>query len=78
MKTAISVPDPIFDEAERMARRMKRSRSELYSAALAEYLARHTPDQVTEAMNRTLSALGNDIDQFVATASRRRLERGEW
>jgi metal-responsive CopG/Arc/MetJ family transcriptional regulator len=78
MKTAISVPDPIFDEAERMARRMKRSRSELYSAALADYLARHNPDQVTEAMNRTLSAVGNDVDQFVAIASRRALERGEW
>lgn len=78
MKTAISVPDPIFDEAECMARRMKRSRSELYSAALADYLARHNPDQVTEAMNRTLSALGNDVDQFVATASRRTLERDEW
>lgn len=78
MKTAISVPNPIFDEAERMARRMKRSRSELYSAALADYLARHTPDQVTEAMNRTLSALGNDVDQFIANTSRRTLERGEW
>jgi len=78
MKTAISVPDSIFDEAERMARRMKRSRSELYSAALGEYLARHAPDQVTDAMNRTLSALGNDIDEFVATASRRLLERDEW
>lgn len=78
MKTAISVPDPIFDEAERMARRMKRSRSELYSTALADYLARHTPDQVTEAMNRTLSALGNDADEFVATASHRTLEHSEW
>jgi len=78
MKTAISVPDPIFEEAERVARRMKRSRSELYSSALADYLARHAPDQVTEAMDRALAALGKDADGFVATASRRTLKRSEW
>jgi len=78
MKTAISVPDPIFEEADRMARRMKRSRSELYSSALADYLARHDPDRVTEAMNRALATLGKDADGFVATASRRTLKRSEW
>ena len=78
MKTAISVPDPIFEEAERMARRMKRSRSELYSSALADYLARHDPDRVTQAMNRTLAELGTDADPFVAAASRRVLRRSDW
>lgn len=78
MKTAISIPDAIFDEAERMARRMKRSRSEFYSRAVADYLARHAPDRVTEAMDRTLATLGNGVDEFVASASRRVLERSEW
>lgn len=78
MKTAISIPDAIFDEAERMARRMKRSRSEFYSRAVADYLGRHSPDRVTEAMDRTLATLGNGVDEFVASASRRVLERSEW
>ena len=78
MKTAISVPDPIFEEAERMARRTRRSRSELYSSALADYLARHDPDRVTEAMNRTLAEVGADADPFVAAASRRVLRRSDW
>ena len=47
-----SVPDEIFERAERLAKRSHRSRSELYSAALKEYVARHTPEEVTEAMNR--------------------------
>jgi hypothetical protein len=51
MKTAISIPDDVFESAERLARRTKRSRSRLFSDALKEYLARHTPDKVTEAMN---------------------------
>ena len=48
MKTAVSVPDDIFEGAERLARREGRSRSEVYSAALREYVARHSPDEVTE------------------------------
>src|SRR5262249_946770 len=42
MKTAVSIPDEIFEEAERLAKRMKRSRSQIFSRALAEYVARLT------------------------------------
>lgn len=55
MKIAVSVPDDVFEEAEQLARRTQRSRSEVYSRALAEYVARHAPDRVTEAMDRVLA-----------------------
>jgi metal-responsive CopG/Arc/MetJ family transcriptional regulator len=77
MKTAVSVPDEVFAKAERLARRMKKSRSELFSHALAEYIARHAPDQVTETMNKVCDEIG-EADPFVATASRRILEKTEW
>src|SRR4051812_18924866 len=50
MKTAVSLPDRVYREAEGYARRTRKSRSQLYAEALAEYLARHAPDEVTEAM----------------------------
>ena len=78
MKIAVSVPDDVFEEAERLARRMKRSRSEVYSLALAEYVARHAPDRVTEAMNRVVAEIGEPADPFVRAASRRVLKRTEW
>lgn len=78
MKTAVSVPDEIFGKAERLARRMKKSRSELFSNALAEYIARHAPDHVTETMNRVCAELGFETDPFVAAASKRILEQTEW
>ena len=78
MKTAISIPDEIFQTAERLARRMNKSRSELYSRALSEYVARHSPDEATEAMNAALNEIGNASDDFVATAARKVLERAEW
>ena len=78
MKTAVSIPDEVFEEVERLARRMKRSRSELYSRALAEYVARHAPNRVTDAMNRALTEISEPTDRFVRAASRRVLERSEW
>ena len=78
MKTAVSIPDDLFEGAERLARRTKKSRSRLFRDALKEYLARHTPDQVTDAMDNALAELGATDDRFVSTASRRILERSEW
>ena len=78
MKTAISVPNKVFREAEAHARRTKKSRSQLYSEALSEYLARHSPDPVTEAMNRVMDELGEAVDPFLSEAARRVLERSEW
>ena len=78
MKTAISIPDEVFEDAERLARRTKRSRSRLFSDALKEYLARHTPDRVTEAMNKALEEVGEASDPFVSAGARRVLERSEW
>ena len=78
MKTAVSIPDEVFEKVERLARRGRRSRSEVYSAALKEYLARHAPDEVTEAMNRVVAEVGDQRDPFVAEAARRVLENSEW
>lgn len=78
MKTAVSIPDDVFEKVERLARREKRSRSEVFSAALREYVARHAPDEVTEALNRVCDDVGDETDEFVAAAARRILERQEW
>ena len=64
MKTAVSIPDEVFESAERLARRTKKSRSRLFSDAVREYVARHTPAEVA--------------DEFVSLAARRTLERNEW
>lgn len=78
MKTAVSIPDDVFEEAERLANELRTSRSKLYSRALREYVTRHTPDRVTEAMNRVLDEVGGEVDEFSQKAARRVLERVEW
>jgi metal-responsive CopG/Arc/MetJ family transcriptional regulator len=78
MKTAVSIPDDVFEKVERFARRAKRSRSEVFSAALREYMARHAPDEVTDAINRAVDEIKDQTDEFVTAASRRVLERTDW
>ncbi len=78
MKTAISLPDEVFEQAERLAERMKKSRSELYREALAEYVARHEPDAVTAALDRVAERIVTRPDAFSSAAARRILERTEW
>jgi predicted transcriptional regulator len=78
MKTAVSIPNELFDMAERLARRTRKSRSRLFSDALREYVARRSPDKITEAMDEALAEIGEGNDPFVEAASRRRLEQSEW
>jgi len=78
MKTAISIPNDVFDRAERHAKRARKSRSQLYCEAIREYLARHSPDEVTEALDLVIEENGQPEDGFVKLASARTLARVEW
>jgi len=79
MKTAVSLPDDVFTSAERLAKRLKISRSQLYGRALGEYVSRHAPDAVTEALDRVCADLeGRTESEFATAASRRILEQTEW
>src|SRR5262249_3610190 len=78
MKTAVSIPDDVFKDAESLAWRTKKSRSQLFSDAVREYVARHAPEAVTDAMNQVSAHIGKRKDEFVSAAARRVLERSEW
>ncbi|HSN81956.1 MAG TPA: ribbon-helix-helix protein, CopG family [Polyangiales bacterium] len=78
MKTAVSVPDEVFERAERLAKRLKLSRSELYSRALREYLARHSPDEVTQALDALCEELDTSAGELVREAGRRVLRSTDW
>jgi metal-responsive CopG/Arc/MetJ family transcriptional regulator len=78
MKTAVSVPDHIFRSAERLAKRLRKSRSRLYTEAIAEYVARRSPADVTAAYNRVVEKVGSHLEKPLAAATRRTLSRSEW
>ena len=78
MKTAVSIPDEVYQGTERLARRTKRSRSRIFSDALREYLARHCGDEVTAAVNQAYSEIDDLEDALAVSAGRFILERSEW
>jgi len=81
MKTAISIPDEVFAEAEHLAKSQKKSRSQLYADAIREYINRHDPDEITESWNRLYNdpeAADAELDAFVDEAARRVLKNVEW
>lgn len=78
MKTAVSIPDEVFENAEQLARRLKTSRSALYARALAEFVARHDVERVTELMNAALDDVGGSGSEFAIAASNRQLDSSEW
>jgi len=81
MKTAVSLPDELFERADRYARRTGKSRSQVFREALREYLALHTPDAIEKRTNAVVEELGdatNSTDAFAATAAQHILENVEW
>jgi metal-responsive CopG/Arc/MetJ family transcriptional regulator len=78
MKTAVSIPDDAFEAAERLAQRTKKPRSQLFTDALREYVARHAPEEVTDAMDGVCAEVGDLKNDFVSSGARRVLERSEW
>ena len=77
MKTAISLPDEVFASAESLAKRLKLTRSELYSRALAEFLARHSPNEITDSWNSVVADVGQD-EPMHAGSARAAFEQVEW
>lgn len=78
MKTAVSIPDELFQRADELAQRLGKSRSQVYREALAEYLLRREPRSITAALNETADELGEESDPWLSQAGRAVLERDEW
>jgi len=78
MKTAISIPDPIFREAEELAARLGLSRSELYVRAIKRYLERRRTSKVTEALDAIYGDVESNLDPALATLQARSLPGRDW
>jgi predicted transcriptional regulator len=78
MKTAVSIPDDVFEGAERLAARLQTSRSKLYARAIAEFVARHDDDRITALMDEAVREAGGQRAPFVAAAAKQSMQHAEW
>jgi hypothetical protein len=78
MKVAISVPDPIFRQAELLAAALHKSRSQLYTEALAGFVRTHGARNVTERLNEVYERESSPMDPALAAAQLKVLARETW
>ena len=78
MKTAVSIPDPVFERADATAKRLKLSRSALYGRALAKYLDEHDEATVTDALDRVYANAPAQLDPALLEMQAASLPNETW
>lgn len=80
MKTAISIPDSLFNAAERLAKRLGISRSELFQRAMRTYLQDHKKEGITETLNAIYQSPDgeNGLDPILEYLQGASIAREEW
>ena len=80
MKTAISIPEEIFEEAERAAKKLGVSRSELYAKAVLDFVERYRRESLTEKLNEVYSANESisELDPNLTAMQTQSLKRDKW
>lgn len=78
MKTAISIPDELFESGERLAWRLGMSRSELYATALRKYVQEHRSEGITERLDAIYGTETSSLDSATARLQARSLPEDAW
>jgi predicted transcriptional regulator len=78
MKATLSVPDELFDAAEALRKRLRISRSRLYSTALAEFVAKHQSRKVTSRLDSVYAAEESGLDPRLRRLQAKSLPRESW
>jgi len=80
MKTAVSLPDPLFEAAEKLADKLGVSRSELYQQALRRYLESYSHDVIREKLDEVYGEGGesNRLDPVIDYLQSMILPEDDW
>ncbi len=78
MKTAVYIPDSVFEAAEALAQRLGMSRSELYRHAVQAYVDSHRNDKVREALDKVYADESLDLDDALSLMQRYSLPEEDW
>ena len=78
MKTAISIPDKVFNAAELTAKRLGLSRSQLYSTAVRDYIELHKSKNITEELDKIYSLEDSSLNENLKVLQSSSLEQEDW
>ena len=78
MKTAVSIPDPVFRAADRLARRLHMSRSRLYAVAVERFVQANDDAAITAKLNEVYSTESSALDPVFQAIQARSISKDEW
>ena len=78
MKTAISLPDNVFEAADDLATRLKVSRSQLYVMALEKFIRENQSSDLTQQIDRFIDEFGQPDDEVMMSSQVRDMKKVEW
>ena len=78
MKTAISIPDELFEAADRAAKMLEVSRSELYATAVLEYVNRHRNKDITEKLDEVYASNDSSVGPNLTNVQLKLLSKEKW
>jgi len=78
MKTAVSMPDPIFKAAEELAKRLGISRSALFTQAVADFIKKHKNERVTAALDEIYREESSKLDRIIQAVQSASFQDEEW
>lgn len=78
MKTAISVPNDIFELSERLAKKLKVSRSRIFAMGVKKLAEEHDDDEVTARLNEVYSQEDSSVDPVLLKMALLSLPKNEW
>ena len=78
MKTAISIPNDVFERIENYAKRKKKSRSQIFSKAAEEYLNKRETEEITANLNKVYAEEDSSVDPVLLKMALHSLPKEDW
>ena len=78
MKVAVSIPDPIFEAAERLAKQRRMARSQLFAEALEAYLKARDTQAITASLNEIYASESSALEAGLQAAQYDSIEHEAW
>lgn len=78
MKVAVSIPDPIFEAAEKLAKKRDIPRSQIFAEALVEYLKLRNSASVTALLDEIYSQHSSAVDEGLSNAQFESVSHEAW
>ncbi len=78
MKTAISIPDSLFTEAEKLAKRLGMNRSQLYSRAVKNFVENNRSRNITKLLNDVYKKEESKVDKVLYKMQIESMDNDEW